>query len=109
MLSVLISRRLLRLILLIRLAFSVSTKTIILEFNLWGLGPETFRGLFIVDMVSGLFTRTVLLITLAVLAFRSRYIKLSKFNTKFHLTLTSFVVSIAILILSPHPLRVLLG
>ena len=109
MLSVLISRRLLRLILLIRLAFSVSTKTVILEFNLWGLGPETFRGLFIVDMVSGLFTRTVLLITLAVLAFRSRYIKLSKFNTKFHLTLTSFVVSIVILILSPHPLRVLVG
>jgi len=44
-----------------------------------------------------------------VVIFSSSYIKLSKFNTKFHITLMSFVVSMLVLIFSPHPLRVLIG
>ena len=74
-----------------------------------GREARTFRGVLILDTVRRLFIITVSLITLAVLGFRSRYMKLSKFNTKFHLTLVSFVVSILVLILSPHPLSVLVG
>lgn len=87
----------------------VSTKTVVLEFNLWGLGSSSFGGLLLLDRIRRLFATTVSLITLAVVIFSSSYIKLSKFNTKFHMTLMSFVVSILVLIFSPHPLRVLIG
>ena len=56
-----------------------------------------------------MFLGTVLLITLAVLLFRARYIKLSNLNTSFHFTLLYFVASIVILIISPNIISLLVG
>jgi len=80
-----------------------------IEINFWCLGLNQILILLVLDRVRAMFLGTVLLITLAVLLFRARYIKLSNLNTSFHFTLLYFVASIVILIISPNIISLLVG
>jgi len=63
----------------------------------------------IVDYISTLFLRTVLLISGRVFLYRCSYMEPDKFNSRFAILVFRFVLRIRFIILRPRMIRILLG
>lgn len=63
----------------------------------------------LMDEMRAIFLGTVILIRARVFTFSSSYIRGERYFARFHLLLTAFVMSMALLIVRPNLFRVILG
>ena len=87
----------------------LTRKDIYIEWLIFQTARSKVLLVLILDMVSLLFLITVILISIAVIFFRTRYIANEKFFSRFLFLVLSFVCRILLLILSPNRIRILLG
>lgn len=81
----------------------------LLEVVVWKTGSNEISVCMVLDQVRGVFSTTVLLISLRVLVFSKRYIAGSSRFNMFHLIILRFVGSMLVLILSPRLISMILG
>ena len=72
-------------------------------------GSTQLEFIIIIDITSSIFLFTVILISIAVFTFSTRYMSPEKFFLRFKILLLSFVLSMAALILCPNIISILLG
>lgn len=82
---------------------------ILIEWDLLTLSSTRIKFPIIIDTISTLYSRVVLIISANVLRFSSIYIKEDKFINRFTILVIMFVVSINILVFIPHIIILLLG
>ena len=83
--------------------------TVLLDFELLTILSTKFRFILLLDFYRLAFLCTVTLISTSVYTFSSSYIIIDKYIKRFHYLLSSFVLSIVLLILRPNLVRILLG
>lgn len=81
----------------------------IIEWEVIRINSFSINLVFILDILSILFIRLVILISGRVIIFRNRYIINEKFFSRFIILVFFFILSIFLLILSPNLIRLLLG
>ena len=99
--------RLLRLLFLVIL--SGSQESLFLDWELIKINEFSLNIPILLDVYSGRFLSTVSTIAACIYLFSLRYIGAEVFFLRFHLLVFSFIVSIVLLILRPHLIRILLG
>lgn len=82
---------------------------ILIEWDLLTLSSTRIKFPIIIDTISTLYSRVVLIISANVLRFSSIYMKEDKFINRFTILVIIFVVSINILVFIPHIIILLLG
>ena len=87
---------------------NINDRTTFIEWSLGGAANH-FRVTFLIDFTSLLFLRVVLFISANVVTYRIRYMQEDKDADRFILLVFGFIISIALLILSPNIVRILLG
>ncbi len=88
---------------------SLSSIDIYVSWNLWIFRFFEVDFLFLFDKIRVLFLMAILLISRRVLIFRVSYISNEKFFCRFHLLVLAFILSMVLLIVSPHLIRALFG
>ena len=80
-----------------------------LEWEAFSLNGAPVIFLIVFDYIRLLFLRTVSIIAGGVFFYRSSYISIEKFSSRFSLLVIRFVIRIVVLIISPNLIRLLLG
>ena len=96
-------------LLLLLVYFTKSISCVLLEWELFSFGGLEFSVPLLLDKVSLIFRRTVVLISLGVMLFRVRYMSGDKSLEYFIYIVMLFVLSINFLIFIPHLVFLLLG
>merc|ERR1719225_45421 len=86
-----------------------SSFSILIDFELMISCFLKFSFIILLDKFRLIFFLSVILISFRVFFFRQSYIKKDKYFLRFHILLSSFVLSIIILIFSPNLISILLG
>lgn len=86
-----------------------SSFSILIDFELMISCFLKFSFIILLDKFRLIFFLSVILISFRVFFFRQSYIKKDKYFLRFHVLLSSFVLSIIILIFSPNLISILLG
>ena len=93
----------------LRMSILFHSSYLVIDFEIFSSNVNRFNFIILLDWSRVIFLWAVLIISTSVFKFRSSYIKIEKFYSRFHFLLFSFVLSIIILILRPNLLRILLG